>query len=236
MDKFCLLHPVSHEEYPFLWATCIEERAPWAALCAGCTRTPHHTRRQYGCAHISLALSARAVMECSAARAVSVNAHHASHSLVESLLAVEERCQTAESRSATDWKPCATTDTLQVYVDNRTLDTFLKRNAPMPPTLLEMATDFVLAQMHVQPLSPDAIRHVLQHTHRSLMGLQAQEAGTGTATPPARGNWRKSITKYTIACLDCGARLSNCRCGTSGSMPSICSRTGQNTEFHARSP
>jgi predicted transcriptional regulator len=77
----------------------------------------------------------------------------------------------------------------------------------MPHTLLEMAKDFVLAQMHVQPLSPDDIRHALQHTHRSLMGLQAQEAGTGAATPPARGNWRKSITKHTITCLECGARF-----------------------------
>jgi predicted transcriptional regulator len=77
----------------------------------------------------------------------------------------------------------------------------------MAQTILELAKDFVLAQMQVKALSPDDIRNVLQHTHRSLMGLQAQEAGTGAATPPARGKWRKSITKHTVMCLDCGARF-----------------------------
>ena len=77
----------------------------------------------------------------------------------------------------------------------------------MAHTILELAKDFVLAQMQVKVLSPDDIRNVLQHTHRSLMGLQAQEAGTGTAPPPARGNWRSSITKHTVMCLDCGARF-----------------------------
>ena len=77
----------------------------------------------------------------------------------------------------------------------------------MAHTILEMAKDFVLAQMQVQALSLDNVRHVLQHTHRSLLTLQAQEAGKGTATPPARVHWRTSITKHTVTCLECGVRF-----------------------------
>ena len=77
----------------------------------------------------------------------------------------------------------------------------------MSQTILELAKDFVLAQIQVQVLSIDAMQKVLQHTHASLMTLKAQEAGNGAATPPGRTHWRKSITKYTIGCLDCGARF-----------------------------
>jgi predicted transcriptional regulator len=77
----------------------------------------------------------------------------------------------------------------------------------MAQTTLELATDFVLAQMQVQVLSIDDMRKVLQHTHSSLMTRKAQEAGKGAWTPPVRGNWRTSITKRTVTCLDCGARL-----------------------------
>jgi predicted transcriptional regulator len=83
----------------------------------------------------------------------------------------------------------------------------------MPHTILEMATNIVLAQMQVQVLSIDDMQRVLQHTHRSLLALHAQEAGgdmraVETAAPPeARGNWRKSIRKHKVTCLECGARF-----------------------------
>jgi len=83
----------------------------------------------------------------------------------------------------------------------------------MSQTILELAKDFVLAQMQVQVLSIDEMRNVLQHTHRSLMTLQAQEeghssgAGATSQQPFARGTWRKSITKHTVTCLECGARF-----------------------------
>ena len=83
----------------------------------------------------------------------------------------------------------------------------------MSQTILELAKDFVLAQMQVQVLSIDDMRKVLQHTHSSLMTLKAQEAGKGMGAgatsqrPFARGNWRTSITKHTVTCLECGARF-----------------------------
>ena len=77
----------------------------------------------------------------------------------------------------------------------------------MAHTMLELAKDFVLAQMQVQALSLDNVRHVLQHTHRSLMTLKAQETGNDVTTPPARVPWRTSITKHTVMCLECGARF-----------------------------
>jgi predicted transcriptional regulator len=84
---------------------------------------------------------------------------------------------------------------------------------PMAQTLLELAKDFVLAQMQVQVLSIDDMRNVLQHTHRSLMTLKVQEEGHGSGAgatsqrPLARGTWRTSITKHTVTCLECGARF-----------------------------
>jgi predicted transcriptional regulator len=81
----------------------------------------------------------------------------------------------------------------------------------MSHTLLEMAKDLVLAQIHVHRLSPAEMHTALQDTYRSLRALHAQEAfhGSGAGetakTPPAPINWRKSITKQTVTCLERGA-------------------------------
>ena len=81
----------------------------------------------------------------------------------------------------------------------------------MPQTLLEMAKDLVLAQIHAQKLSPAEMHTALQHTYTSLLALQAQEDANGSIpratreTPSEPINWRKSITKHHVACLVCGA-------------------------------
>ena len=80
----------------------------------------------------------------------------------------------------------------------------------MSQSLLEMAKDLILAQIHAQKLSPEDMHTALQQTYSSLLALQAQEDSNGTvfvATPetPTAVNWRKSITKHTVACLACGA-------------------------------
>ena len=81
----------------------------------------------------------------------------------------------------------------------------------MSQTLLEMAKDLVLAQIHAHRLSPEDMHAALQDTYSSLLALHAQEAshGSGTVetpkTPPAPITWRKSITKQTVTCLACGA-------------------------------
>jgi predicted transcriptional regulator len=78
-------------------------------------------------------------------------------------------------------------------------------------TLLEMAKDLVMAQIAAHKLSPDEMHQALQQTYATLQALKAQEEAHGsiavvtTATPPAPVNWRKSITKHTVTCLECRA-------------------------------
>ena len=81
----------------------------------------------------------------------------------------------------------------------------------MPQSILEMAKDLVMAQIAVQRLSPEEMHTALQHTYASLQALQAQEDTNGSVAvmtperPPEPVNWRKSITKHTVTCLECGA-------------------------------
>ena len=81
----------------------------------------------------------------------------------------------------------------------------------MSQTLLEMAKDLVLAQIHAHRLSPEDMHAALQDTYSSLLALHAQEISNGMGavetpeTLPAPINWRKSITKQTVTCLECGA-------------------------------
>ena len=83
----------------------------------------------------------------------------------------------------------------------------------MSQTLLEMAKDLVLAQIAVHRLSPDEMHIALQQTYASLQTLKAQEDANGSVavvtpeTSPERANWRKSITKHHVTCLECGARF-----------------------------
>ena len=81
----------------------------------------------------------------------------------------------------------------------------------MPQSVLEMAKDLVTAQITAGQMPPDTMQEVLQRTYTSLMALKAQEE-TGTISPvqgaeAARApvDWRKSITKHAVTCLECGA-------------------------------
>jgi predicted transcriptional regulator len=83
----------------------------------------------------------------------------------------------------------------------------------MSQTLLEMAKDLVMAQIAAHKLSPEDMHQALQQTYASLHALKAQEDSPGSvavvtpATPPKPANWRKSIAKHTVTCLECGASL-----------------------------
>jgi predicted transcriptional regulator len=80
----------------------------------------------------------------------------------------------------------------------------------MPQTLLEMAKDLVMAQIEAHRLSPDEMHQALQLTYASLQALQAQEDANGSVavatpeTPSVPVNWKKSITKTHVTCLECG--------------------------------
>src|SRR5215510_10583345 len=81
----------------------------------------------------------------------------------------------------------------------------------MPQTLLEMAKDLVLAQIQAQRLPPEEMHQALQQTYASLQALKAQEdtnvnvAMATSETPPEPVNWKKSITKHHVTCLERGA-------------------------------
>ena len=81
----------------------------------------------------------------------------------------------------------------------------------MSQTLLEMAKDLVMAQIEARRLAPDEMHAALQQTYASLQALKTQEeshdsmavASPDIASTPV--NWRKSITKHAVTCLECGA-------------------------------
>ncbi len=64
----------------------------------------------------------------------------------------------------------------------------------MSQTLLEMAKDLVLAQIHAHRLSPEDMHAALQDTYSSLLALHAQEISNGMGavetpeTPPTPSN------------------------------------------------
>ena len=81
----------------------------------------------------------------------------------------------------------------------------------MSQTLLEMAKDLILAQIQAKTLPPEDMHTALQQTYASLRALQAQEDSHSSITdktpetPSKPVNWKKSITKHTVMCLECGA-------------------------------
>ena len=83
----------------------------------------------------------------------------------------------------------------------------------MGQSVLEMAKDLVMAQVQAGRLPPEDMLNALQMTHASLMALKTQEATGGTRTVPVTEtvptpvNWKQSISKRTVACLECGAHF-----------------------------
>lgn len=87
----------------------------------------------------------------------------------------------------------------------------------MPQTILEMAKDLVMAQIQAGALSPEEMQRELQRTYTNLAELKVKEdlgessAGiTGDIDLDSEGaqanvNWKRSIKKYSIECLVCGA-------------------------------
>lgn len=84
----------------------------------------------------------------------------------------------------------------------------------MPQSLLEMAKDLVMAQIKAHRLNAEDMHRELQRTYASLVELKAKEAiGSIVSMPLAEQagaqihdqviNWKKSITKHTVTCLEC---------------------------------
>jgi predicted transcriptional regulator len=83
----------------------------------------------------------------------------------------------------------------------------------MPQTLLEMTKELVLAQIQIKQVSPEALNGVLQSTYETLRHLQSSEStgGNGNGEGAAESlhtmapvDWKSSITRHSIRCLECG--------------------------------
>ena len=80
----------------------------------------------------------------------------------------------------------------------------------MAQTLLEIAKELTCTLIEVGGLSAEDMQGTLQKTHATLLSLKIQEESGTTSSvpmyeaPPAQMNWRKSITKRAISCLECG--------------------------------
>lgn len=81
----------------------------------------------------------------------------------------------------------------------------------MPQSVLEMAKDLVMAQIQAGALPVEDMQHELQKTYASLMELKELEDTGGMSPfssisgPSERADWRKSITKHAITCMECGS-------------------------------
>jgi predicted transcriptional regulator len=75
-----------------------------------------------------------------------------------------------------------------------------------------MAKDLVKSQIEHQHLPPEILQQTLQETYASLLSLKAQEdrleSGNAGYLPESKQtpavDWKKSITKHAITCLECG--------------------------------
>ncbi len=91
---------------------------------------------------------------------------------------------------------------------------FLRRTLNMSETLIEMTKDLVLAQIAARSVTPETLSSVLSSTYQTLRQLHSTEvvdaAQPGQGLQPHAGsaktsNWKASITKHTVQCLECGA-------------------------------
>jgi predicted transcriptional regulator len=78
----------------------------------------------------------------------------------------------------------------------------------MAQTPVEMTKDLTLTLIKTGRLSADVMQDTLQQTYATLTALKVQEeVGTSASvsvSPASAVNWRKSIRKHAITCLECG--------------------------------
>jgi len=69
-----------------------------------------------------------------------------------------------------------------------------------------MTKELVLAQIRSGMLSPESMQEALRRVFQNLLELKSrEESGAPVAeTPQAPSDWRQSITRYSVTCLECG--------------------------------
>jgi predicted transcriptional regulator len=82
----------------------------------------------------------------------------------------------------------------------------MQRKVAMPQSVLEIAKDLTLTLVEAGSVSADNMQDMLQKTYATLAALKArEETGSGTARTQEPVDWRQSITRHSITCLECGA-------------------------------
>src|SRR5688500_4993138 len=78
----------------------------------------------------------------------------------------------------------------------------------MAQTLLEMTKDLTRTLVETGMLSAEDMPDALQKTHTTLTALKAlEESGFSAPGAPSQsspGDWRTSITRHAVTCLECG--------------------------------
>jgi predicted transcriptional regulator len=78
----------------------------------------------------------------------------------------------------------------------------------MPPSVVELAKELTVALIETGNVRPHTMQETLQKTHATLTALKVQEEeGQPSALPaaePVPVDWRTSITRHAITCLECG--------------------------------
>jgi predicted transcriptional regulator len=75
----------------------------------------------------------------------------------------------------------------------------------MSQSVVEITKDLTLALIETGNMQPQDMQVTLEKTYATLTALKAQEeSGVSTPAPPVPVNWRKSITKHAVTCLECG--------------------------------
>jgi predicted transcriptional regulator len=78
----------------------------------------------------------------------------------------------------------------------------------MGESIVELAKELTLALIQRGNVSPEDLQATLQKTYTTLRALKVQEESATSAPVPLADaslvNWRKSIARLTITCLECG--------------------------------
>lgn len=74
----------------------------------------------------------------------------------------------------------------------------------MAQSLIEMAKDLVLALVQAGRVSPEQMPSLIGATHQQLLSLQVIEQSGPAPTLTPAVDWKQSITKHTVHCLECG--------------------------------
>lgn len=76
----------------------------------------------------------------------------------------------------------------------------------MTESLLAMAKELALAQIQAGHVTPSDMTSVLNSTYATLQQLSATEhAQESVLAVTSPTDWKKSITKHAVTCLECGA-------------------------------